>query len=222
MPADVHGITGPAWQTARVDAVVLLVVGLGAGIYGLVKWATASETAQWRAVRRMPRGAVGDLTEGQRIKLIGEAIGEPSLTAPVSGRPCLAFAVRREIWKKGEFSTSSKFSHLEHTSGAVSFVLDDGTGRVLVDASAARLLLVGEQNKVSASASEREVEWILLPGQQVVVAGHPVREPDPDAVREERGFRDAARTRWRLGGSEKHPVRISDAPGGFADPSPPR
>ena len=54
-------------------------------------------------------------------------------------------------------------------------------------------------------------EGVIAVGETITVAGHPVREPDPDGAARATGYRDGLATRLRLRGSKRHPLLISDA-----------
>ena len=131
-----------------------------------------------RELARVPDSTIAELKEGTRVRLHGlvEATGAP-LTAPYSGRACLAWCTR-------DVSRDSLRERLVRF-GAADFILrgDDG-GRILVRASEAELVVtMGHPisvERVAGAAVRRES--VLQPGEHVTVVGAPRREPDPSGI----------------------------------------
>lgn len=182
---------------------------------------------QW-AIRDVPEGQVG------RLAGMAAALGEP-LVAPLSGRPCVYYDVRVQRHRGLE---TSDFFELEHELIAerrtVPFVLDDGTGRAIIDAShgdvgigvdlerwsdindpltpqeEAFLARHGESKRgLILGKKLRFAESIIEVGERIAVVGTAVREPDPDAPPSE-AYRGAPATRPVLTGTRRDPLLVSD------------
>jgi hypothetical protein len=116
---------------------------------------------------------------GGATLVAGRILPLRTLEAPISGRPCVAYDVRR--------LRAHRPTRIER--GGEDFVIDDGTGRARVLVADAVLLLeplrhlhqAVEQRVVVAAGGERRggvarpvgtaVERVLLPGDRVTVAG---------------------------------------------------
>jgi hypothetical protein len=119
----------------------------------------------------------------------------------------------------------------------IPFVLDDGSGRAIVDPSGARVAVDIDMTTRSGTFDDatpveeeflsrhglRSTGWVFNKslryregvieiGETIAVMGQGVREPDPDAVGKVGGYRTGPPTRLRLGGSARHPILLSDAP----------
>src|SRR5262245_52928592 len=90
-----------------------------------------------RQLRRSTAKRIQELGDDERSKIVGRvrATGE-LVDAPVSGRPCVAFAV--SVIVHG-YNTSKTFRE----TSAVAFSLEDDSGRALVDPSDARIAVDG-------------------------------------------------------------------------------
>jgi hypothetical protein len=119
----------------------------------------------------------------------------------------------------------------------VPVTVDDGTGRALVDPTAARIDVDIDTTSKSGTLDDpteaeaaflqrhgqkgagwlfnkrlRYREGVFEVGERIAVMCQPVREPDPDAAaRAVAGYRDPAPTRLRIGGSPAHPILLSDS-----------
>jgi hypothetical protein len=116
----------------------------------------------------------------------------------------------------------------------VPFVLEDGSGRAIVDATAARIAIDFDGRSQSgtfddpteaeraflARHGEKGQGWIfnrrlryreavIAEGETIAVLGAGTREPDPDAPPSE-AYRGDAPTRLRLTSSPRYPLVISD------------
>ncbi|MEJ7603241.1 MAG: GIDE domain-containing protein [Kofleriaceae bacterium] len=184
-----------------------------------------------RALRATPRFAIAELPEDAPGRAVGAArpTGEP-LRAPLSGRPCIYYvAVVEELHGK-------QWKETVREERGVPFVLDDGSGRALVDptgaeveldidttgasgtlddASPAEPALLARHGRVSRGKlfnhSVKYREAIIAIGETVAVLGCAVREPDPGVPPTGEGYRQGPATRVRLTGAGKFPLRISDA-----------
>ncbi|HEX5062076.1 MAG TPA: GIDE domain-containing protein [Kofleriaceae bacterium] len=196
------------------------VVGAGAVVFTLF---TGNERIR-RTLRNMPAKKIGELSDDERAKIVGRvrALGE-ALEAPISGRRCVAYSV-------SVVEQEQNASHIRETK-AVAFVVEDGSGRALVDPTAARIAIDGGPSVQTGTlhdptpAAEDLLlrhgkrprhgvlyrEAVITDGESIAVLGAGTREPDPDAPPTE-AYRGDARTRLRLTSSRKYPLVISDDP----------
>ena len=180
-----------------------------------------------RSLRKSAAKRIQELADDELAKVVGRAraVGE-LIDAPVTGRPCIAYAVNVVVHGH---NTSRTF----RDTGGAPFMLEDDSGRALVDPTAARISLEGA-NRVHAGTLDaptpsavallerhgqrlggfREVfyrEAVIVDGDNLAVLGAGTREPDPDAAPAE-SYRGDPKTRLRLTSSKKHPLVISDDP----------
>ena len=89
-------------------------------------------------IRRAPLLTIEEIEAGSHGRIVGRiaAIGNP-LQAPLSGRECAYYKVVVEVWLGDIYSTYWKILEEEKSED---FVLQDPTGRILVDMSEARVL----------------------------------------------------------------------------------
>jgi len=189
-----------------------------------------------RAIRKAPRTDIADFPQHGAAKIVGTIrMLDDSLRAPLSGRVCTYYeATVEEYRRRGKHS--SWVNIIIETDGTP-FLIEDSTGRALVDPRGARVALVVDGTSKSgtfddATPQEEEFlqrhnrksqgwflnkslryrEGVLEIGETVTVFGAGIREADPDAVNDAGGYRGMAPTRIRLGGSSKSALMISDDP----------
>src|SRR5262245_21217315 len=200
------------------------------GAFTAIAVVAASFTGDQRIRRSLRKSAakrIQDLADDERAKVVGRARAVGDLVdAPISGRPCIAFA--ENVVVHGG-NTSKTF----RVTGGAPFMLEDDSGRALVDPAKARISLE-TANSVQAGTlddpipsaaallerhgqrlgSFREVfyrEAVIVDGDRLAVLGAGTREPDPDAPPAE-SYRGDPKTRLRLTSSKKHPLVITDDP----------
>ena len=200
------------------------------GAFTAVAVTVAHYTGDQRIRRRLRKSAakrIQELADDELAKVVGRArpVGD-LVDAPISGRPCIAFAV--SVIVHGHNSSKT----IRETGGAP-FVLEDDSGRALVDPTDAQISLesathvqAGTIDDPIPSAAEllvrhgarlggfRDVfyrEAVILDGDKLAVLGAGTREPDPDAPPAE-SYRGDPKTRLRLTSSRKYPLWISDDP----------
>jgi hypothetical protein len=186
-----------------------------------------------RALRNAPRVTIAEFPEGTPARIVGRVEEGEQLTAPLSGRPCVFYdAIVQQYRSSGR---SGSWHTVIRESRGIPFALDDGTGRALVDPTAARLAVEKDSTTRSGTFDDatpteeaflarhglrsqgmifnkrlRYREGALEIGETIAVCGIAVREPDPDAASRATGYRDALPTRLRLTSSPKLALLISD------------
>ncbi|MEZ4236941.1 MAG: hypothetical protein R3F59_12475 [Myxococcota bacterium] len=125
----------------------------------LLGWWLAPERVARRKLRAMAPSPVSALRPGQRAMVRGEVVLGDTLQSPFSGEPCAYWHVRiRE--KRGK----NWHTRAERHEG-LGFFVDDGTGRVWIDARGYRLPL--ELQEVGGTGSFDEA----TPREQEVLSG---------------------------------------------------
>lgn len=179
----------PVDEPGELWFVVAGVLHLG-GIF-VAGWALARRD-HLRLIRETPTTETGStLQPGDLVELEGEAApAEETLTAPVTGEPCIAYRYRVEDRRwAGRHHT---WVTVDHGRGSVPLTVDDGTGRAYVDPQGARLELhdvevvtvdddeqppepVRELNESVPAVDDgdraRYREWRLDPGETAYVLG---------------------------------------------------
>jgi len=200
-------------------------------------------------LRRRLRGAsarpIGELPEDTKGRIVGitRAHGD-HLTAPFSGAPCVYYTARVERARDpappgGVTDEAELWQPLATETRAVAFVLEDETGRALVEPTAAKVEL-RLQPRAELGAAEltpgqrafltrhhldapgsrlRYTEAVIAIGQVLAVFGSGAREPDPAAPPSD-DYRGERPTRLRLTSSARHPLLISDDPLTTSSPTP--
>lgn len=154
-----------------------------------------------------PRLSVADAPEGALIELLGQARAERDtrtlLSSPLTGRPCLAWELLLESGLAGAWE------RLHRATSAIDFVVEDATGRALVQPRRSDLRLVKDRNSSVESMTRlprdlrrylpsthqmatsgifdghravRVKEGVLEPGERVSVVGWSRWEPHPDGI----------------------------------------
>jgi hypothetical protein len=209
----------------------ILVIGAAMAVVGVGFWYFSAANRLKRELRAARVWPIGELPENTIGRVIGEAHPiDRVLEGPLSGRACVYYVARVEE----EGSNSWKTVIEEHDG--VPFLLDDGSGRAIVDPVNAEVVLTFDSDSSSGTFDDatrteeaflakhgrsstgwvfnkklRYTEAIIEPGETIAVLGSGVREPDPQAMPGE-GYRSAPPTRLRLTSSRQHPLRISDDP----------
>lgn len=212
-----------------VVALVVVILGVVALVTGWM-----SESARLaRALRDAPRATVAELREGVAARLVGTVGAQETLSAPLTGRVCVAYVVLVE--ERISTGKSSRWVDRIREIKGVTFSLDDGTGKAMVDAGRAKLLVEMDSTSRSGTFDDatpveaaflsrhgmnsqgwffnktlRYTEGVIEPGERVAVMGRGVREPDPDAARQVTGYRDALPTRVWLSGTAEQPMILTD------------
>lgn len=182
-------------------------------VYGLIERARVRRSAPRRV-------SIQDATPGGFVRVVGRIVDGGSLVAPITGRTCVSFdavilrpaAGGPQIVTRGMRGTP--------------FVVDDGTGKILVDPRGAYIQVVYDHSEVGpldlAKVSDPEFvaevdraselrfdEGVLTIGEQVSVTGLVTAVGDGD----EAGYRRLATTGLRLTGAPDRPAVVSERDG---------
>jgi hypothetical protein len=223
MAAYVHA----ARSSSSIDPIVIVLLIAGAGVIVFLAWYFSKAQRLKRKLRGTPVCSISRLTPDAPGRVVGtaRAHGE-TLTAPLTARTCLYYLVEVKE-RRGKHWTTI----LTEARG-VAFVLDDGTGRALVDPERAELALDFDRNDSSGTfqgaspaqeallarhgrgsvglifnKSLRYREATIAVGERIAVLGHCERAPGAPGM-----AYGAQPTPLRLVGSLESPLIISDAP----------
>jgi hypothetical protein len=130
-----------------------VIVGCFAAVL-LVRYYRAPARRAARVLRSVPRTRVLQLAPGP-VRVTGRACkAEHALTAPVSGRPCVAYQLTIEEAIPGQDQTVT-WRPVLRLADAHPFWVDDGTGRVLVEPDAHLELALDEDRRGGSGFLDR-------------------------------------------------------------------
>lgn len=214
----------------------LIVLAVVAGVAVVAASLVWNEKAKIRReLRGAPRVDIGELREGRTGRVVGRVGEGETLRAPFTSRSCVFYEATVEEYRSS--GKTGSWRQVVREAVGVPFVLDDGTGRAIIDPSGARVAVDLDMTTRSGTFDDatpveeefltrhglRSTGWVfnkslryregvIEVGETIAVMGQGVREPDPDAVGKVGGYRSGPPTRLRLGGSARHPILLSDAP----------
>jgi hypothetical protein len=153
---------------------LLLVPGMlkshGAWVVGLVLlilaslWLWRANFRRVRAVADTPTSRIASAHQGY-VELHGTARSEGAeIRAPLTKRPCVWYRYRIE--RKG---SKNKWVTEETGASDAPFLLDDGSGKAVLDPRKAEMIIQGARQWISDR--RRYTEWIIAPGEQVYAIG---------------------------------------------------
>lgn len=136
-----------------MEIVVPLVIVVVLAIIFLA-WFYSKDVRIKRALRKAPRLRIGEFNEGVEGKLIGEVRTLEDFNAPLSGRPCAHYHVKVEHHRSR--GKSSHWVTLVEESRSVTFVVDDGSGRAIVEAEQAEIAVVKDAHFKSGTFKDAD------------------------------------------------------------------
>ncbi|MBA3456499.1 MAG: hypothetical protein H0T42_25645 [Deltaproteobacteria bacterium] len=190
-------------------------------------WYFSKGEKRKRKLRKARRWSLAELPEGTFGKVVGTArIFEDTLTAPISGRPCVFYQIVVSY-------DDARSSQLLKEAIGVPFIIEDETGRAVVDPRGAEVLLVQDRFRISgeldattpveAALLSRHAklrgpgtklwyrESIIEAGEVVAIYGAGGHEPDPEASPAAE-YRGAPSMRLRLSSARSYTLLLSDDP----------
>ena len=195
-------------------AITALTLLLGGGVMFLI-WYYSAEARARRAMKKVPRRAIAEVIQGERVRVVGEvSLAEP-VEAPLSGRPCAYWRVLVE--QHVSRGKSSYWKTLVDEEEGTDFFLHDGTGKALVKTVHTEVVLERDHSGGSGFMNDpsevleqflaerghdtkgwffnkriRFREGVAEPGETVAVVGVAHWERDPDeSARAGDGYREA-------------------------------
>jgi hypothetical protein len=200
--------------------IVVVVVSVAVAAIAAISyfaWYFSASAATRRELRARKRVDIGSVADGATVKISGTAAhvkGLEPLTAPLSGRPCVCWEVVVE--EQVRTSKSSSWREIVRDQRAQRFVIEDGTGRALVEARTPTIALHQDDSYRSGTFNDatpeleaflerydlsstgtlgfnkqlRYCEGVIEAGERVSAFGRARLEPDPDGGGA--GYRKAA------------------------------
>lgn len=189
-----------------------------------------------RRLRRAPRAELATLPENTFARITGmvRPFDSRLLEAPLSGRLCVYYAVK--VMSAYGPARSQSLTEIGGEHEGMSFQLDDGTARAVIDPAHARIDAAFDfetESKGAFDADEKQRtmlarlelgrrDWwktdrvlyreaVLEADELIALYGAATREPDPDAAPTGM-YRDGGPLRLRFTGTAKYPLVISDDP----------
>ncbi len=218
-------LPGELWFVIIVAIVVIAICG----------WYFGAAQRMKRQLKQAKPWSLSELPEDTHGRVIGQAraLGE-ELKGPLTGRRCVYYIALVE--EQRSTGRSSYWRTIASETRGVPFMLEDGTGRAIVDPNGAQVALDFDGNSKSgtfnqadpvqeqflAKHGQKSEGWVfnktlryreamIEVGETIAVLGSGTREPDPNAA-PEAAYRGAPPTRLRLTSSSKFPLIISDDP----------
>ncbi len=206
-----------------------MIVGIsmvaGSGGYIVRYWYRSSRQGIRRKLAKLPRSEIGAIREDELVRIVGEVKElDHVVVAPISGVTCVYYHATVERKWSGDWKVLADQAH------GIPFALDDGTGRVYVDATRANLttqhlrfypalqpdpvfdrFLIANGISPGIKNALRVREMRIDVGATFTVMGAGVADIDPHAAAPEHYRADRA-TRLSFHGGKKHPLVVSDDP----------
>lgn len=154
---------------------VYLTAGFGFGVYFFVKGFRVYR--EYRVLADTPEVPIRSMAMGL-VEIHGKAQGEKTVTGPVTGTPCLFYKVHVEKWVSDK--NGGHWRNAGTDADGPLFYLDDGTGKVLVNAHGAELDLVQSGRRETGSSIGRSITRFFK-GSSSSVTG-PALGPGEDAL----------------------------------------
>lgn len=196
-----------------------------------LSWAFAAALVIYGLIERRrlqrgvpPRVRIADAPRGKYVRVVGRIVDGGSLVAPITGRACVSFDAVVLAPARGAPGGPTVVARGVR---GTPFVIDDGSGKILVDPRGAFIRVVYDHS-VEAGALERERvadpdfiaglegqaglrydEGVLTIGETVVVSGL-VGEATGGA--DDPVYRRLAPTTLRLTGAPDRPALVSERP----------
>ena len=149
---------------ARLESRVgwLVCVSLMAAI-SLIAW--LSTLRRRRAIADTPTSRIASAAQGYvELRGVGTPLDDPPLLSQLRARPCLWYRYLVE-----EKSGSEKWRTVSRGESNVSFIVDDGSGRCVIDVDGAEILTRHKDSWIEDRY--RNTEWTLLVGDPIYALG---------------------------------------------------
>jgi hypothetical protein len=124
-------------SSSSSDIGIAAALGLGFGVYSFFKGFRVYR--EYRVLADTPEIPIRSMPMGL-VEIHGKATGEQLVPSPVTRTPCFFYKVDIERWVRDK--NRGHWSHAKTDTAGTRFYLDDGTGKVLVDANGAEYDLI--------------------------------------------------------------------------------
>ncbi len=114
-----------------------------------------------RSIKRVPRVEIKDFSDGTIGRVVGQVRLIDETSAPMSGRPCAQYHL--VIEQRRSSGRSSHWVTLVDEQRMVDFVVEDGSGRAVVDTTGAKVAVVKDAKARSGTfnSATPELEALL-------------------------------------------------------------
>jgi len=191
-----------------------------------------------RKIRKLLRNAsertLPEVRESTFVRVTGTVQPHRSrvVEAPLSGRLCAYYSlvIRAPVraWSVNSRRAHDRYVTVGEEDEGIPFELEVDGLRAVIDPTNAwisssfdhkvhlhdgderALEIWRRRGLVGTSNYARFEEAVLAIGERIAVFGAAMREPDPDGIAGEQGYRDHGPTRLRFSGSERFPLVIRD------------
>ncbi|MBW2702574.1 MAG: hypothetical protein JRF33_17280 [Deltaproteobacteria bacterium] len=115
-----------------------------------------------RALRKVPKLSIGDFTDGAEARLVGEVRLLDEFFSPLSKRPCAHYHLKVEQNKRS--GRSSRWVTIIEDTRTVDFIIDDGTGRAIVETGQSKVAVVKDSHARSGTFNDAsfDLEELLM------------------------------------------------------------
>lgn len=163
-----HALVGLAYFGAVALAhlanrpIVWLLLAVAICTASLLLW--RADHRRMRAIEDTPTARIASAQQG-RAELLGKAAALPgqALVSPYSGLPCVWVRHRLERFEDNKWAVVSQGRTDQP------FMIDDGSGRALIDPDGAEITT--DDVRRSTRAGQRWTEWLLVPGARLYALG---------------------------------------------------
>lgn len=146
-----------------LDSLPQRMTALGlAAVLGLWSWLAAMR--RHRAIADTPTSRIASAAQGY-VELIGQgrSLPDASLLSPMTNLPCLWY--RYTLYKR----VNDSWEYQEEGRSDLEFLLDDGSGRCMVDPAGAEVLTSHVETR--EAGDQRYTEHLLLEGDRLYILG---------------------------------------------------
>jgi hypothetical protein len=130
-------ISGPFMSSHSSNVDLALLVGLGTGLYWFFKGFRVYR--EYRVLADTPEIPIRSVAMGL-VEIHGKARVDQTVNSPVTQTPCCFYQVNVDRWVRDK--NGGHWSHAATDADGVRFYLEDGSGKVLVDAHNAEYDLI--------------------------------------------------------------------------------
>jgi hypothetical protein len=131
-------------------------VVVGVLIFIFVAWYFSKDARIKRALRKAPIMKVGDFTDGAVGRITGKVRMLEEFKAPISGRLCAHFQAK--VQQRRQSGKSSHWRTIIEESDMVDFVVEDESGRAMVEAAGAEVAVVKDAHFRSGTFNDATPE----------------------------------------------------------------
>lgn len=137
-----------------MEALILTIVFFTLATLGLGVWWFSADRVGKRRLQSVESTPIGSAAEGALVKVTGAlALADhPELEGPLTGRRCVGYVV--EVKERTQSGAKANWDTIVMTEDAVTFIVEDATGRALVRAAGAHLVLVRDGHVHSGALSD--------------------------------------------------------------------